>query len=152
MQNPTIDFYILGTTNEQEAQRFACQLIEKSYAKGQKLYIHTSSLDEASRLDKLLWTFSDTSFLPHHICTDKNVTSAPIQIGFATKPEHHSEILFNLSREVPQFFNQFNQVIEIVFSEPNVQQLARDRFRQYRESGCEIKTYKNSDGKLNGTN
>jgi DNA polymerase-3 subunit chi len=48
----------------------------------------------------------------------------------------------NLSRDIPAFYSQFKHVIEIVFPDPVVQQLARTRYKQYRDQGHEINTIK----------
>lgn len=142
MQSPQINFYILNEANEREAQLFACQLIEKAYTNQQRVFIHTVSQEEAKRFDILLWTYRDNSFLPHNLYTETSDLATPIQIGFGGKPEHQGDVLFNFSREIPDFYKQFNNVIEIVFSEPYVQQLARNRYRQYREEDCELNTHK----------
>lgn len=141
MQAPKVDFYILNEANANKAQLFACQLIEKAYKNQQKVYIHANSREEAERLDLLLWTFRDNSFLPHNLYIETN-NPAPIQIGFGEKPHDHHGVLVNFTNEIPAFYSQFNTVIEIVFGDAHVQQLARLRYKHYREQGCELNTYK----------
>ena len=137
-----IDFYILEETSRQKSLHFACHLVEKAYQNQQKIYIHTPSKDEAERLDLLLWTFRDDSFLPHNLYRPDDDYPPAIQIGFAGNFPSHQNTLLNLSQDVPDFYGQFNRVIEIVFSEPHVQQLARERYRRYRDEGHELLTHK----------
>lgn len=140
-----IDFYILETSSGQQSLQFTCKLIEKLYSEQQKqIYIQTSSRVEAERFDALLWTYRDDSFLPHNIYSPLDDVPPPISIGFddAEAPDEHNDILINLSREIPSFYDQFNHVIEIVSSDPLVQQLARERYKQYRELGHTINTIK----------
>ncbi len=40
-------------------------LLEKTLERGWKAVVQTSSLERMQSLDNLLWTYSDTSFLPH---------------------------------------------------------------------------------------
>ena len=80
--------------------------------------------------------------LPHQLYADR--CNAPIQIGYGECPKSHGNILFNFGREIPPFYEQFPHVIEIVFTDPVVQQLARQRYKQYRDSHHEINTIKQS--------
>jgi DNA polymerase-3 subunit chi len=68
--------------------------------------------------------------------------TAPIEIGIGSEPARMEGVLVNLTNQIPSFYQQFSRVIEIVFSDPAAQQAARDRFRQYREQGCELNTHK----------
>lgn len=145
MQLPKVNFYVLNTTNKREAELFGCKLIEKFYANGLTIYVQTSSQEESKHFDHLLWTFSDTSFLPHKVDTKASPSVAPIQIGFNDEqPQAQLDVLVNFSQSVPAFYESFKTIIEIVMTESTMQQLARDRYRWYREAGCEIKTYKNN--------
>ncbi|MBV9576443.1 MAG: DNA polymerase III subunit chi [Gammaproteobacteria bacterium] len=142
-----IDFYILTTTKKQIAMLFACSLIEKTYQAKQKAYIHLPTQEEAVRMDALLWTYRDNSFLPHMLFDAANPSPPPIQIGYTE--ELHLETqqmqLFNLSSTIPVFYQQFHHLIEIVFADPIVQQSARERYKQYRDLGHALNTIKISD-------
>jgi DNA polymerase-3 subunit chi len=140
---PKIDFHILEETSGLKSLHYACQLIEKTYQQQKRsIYIHVNSPEEADHFDTLLWTFRDDSFLPHDLHDPTHHASAPIEIGFNEAPSRHDNIMINLHNNIPRFYAQFNQVIEIVFSDASMQQLARARFKQYRDAGCEINTYK----------
>jgi len=139
-----VDFYVLENASQQEAWRYACQLIERIYADEPSIYVHTASQQEAERMDALMWTYQDQSFLPHEIIDEANNCLSPIQIGYQLAPKTKNQTLVNLTPQIPGFYQQFSHIIEIVFSDPSVQQLARERFRQYREAGCELNTHKPS--------
>jgi len=47
----------------------------------------------------------------------------------------------NLSKKIPPY-EQFDHVIEIIFSDIIVQQLARERYRFYRDHNCIINVQK----------
>lgn len=151
-----IDFYILDDTSSQKSLFFACGLIEKLHQKQRRIYIHAQSRHEAERIDALLWTYRDDSFLPHNLYHPSDDFPPSIQIGFddtasesshevsrcASNDTENSDVLLNLSHELPPFYKHFQQVIEIVFSDPLTQQLARERYKHYREQGYEITTHK----------
>lgn len=137
-----VDFYVIKESSAIKSLQFACTLIEQAYQQQQRVYIHTASLADAERLDNLLWTFRDDSFIPHNIYLASDQQPPQVRIGFGeTAPS--SDVLINLTDKIPPFFQQFNRVIEIVFDDPVVQQLARERYKQYRDKQCEINTIKN---------
>lgn len=138
-----VDFYVLEAASGQKSLFFACKLIEKLHGEQKRVYIHTRGKDEAERFDALLWTYREDSFLPHNLYQEGVADPhPPLQIGYGPAPTTHRDTLINLDFALPAFFTQFTHVIEIVFSDPHVQQLARERFKQYREHGCEIHTIK----------
>lgn len=139
-----VDFYVLKTNSGLKAWHFVCQLIEQFYQDKKSIYVHTRTHNDATRMDHLLWTFKDISFIPHELYQTKDKTS-PIAIGCGETvplPSQTFDILVNLSMEAPSFYTQFPHLIEIVFSDPNMQQLARERFRYYREQGLTLNTIK----------
>jgi DNA polymerase-3 subunit chi len=137
-----VDFYVIETANRTQALRELCLLLEAPYAEKQPIHIHVASDHEAEQLDKLMWTYRDDSFLAHQIITAENDAAAPIQISTQTPPFGTQQVLVNLSNEIPAFYTQFTRVIELVYTNPTVQQAARDRFKSYREQGCELNTHK----------
>jgi len=136
-----IDFYILQESKPQARYPFACRLINKAYQRGHKLYIHTEAKEEAHRLDDLLWTFQDTSFIPHNLSGEGPTPPPPVQIGFDNKATGFNDVLINMATEVPPFFNRFKRIIEIVIQEPDWKKRAREHFLFYRENGCELNTH-----------
>jgi DNA polymerase III subunit chi len=137
-----IDFYILNQSEQQKVGLFVCHLLEKIYVE-QPIYIHTSSKDAAENFDHLLWIYRDDSFLPHEIYAENQVDPALIQIGHGpTIPNKNKDILINLQHDFLDFYQQFNHLIEIVSADAHVQQCARERYKQYREQGHTLNTYK----------
>ncbi|HEX4045697.1 MAG TPA: DNA polymerase III subunit chi [Gammaproteobacteria bacterium] len=138
-----VQFHILPHTRAPLAWQYVCGLVEKLYdEQPESIYLHTDSKADAERLNDLLWTYRDDGFLPHQLY-QPNATDTPprIQIGFAENPGLNGTLI-NLSQQVPSFYCDFKQIIEIVFTDPVVQQLGRERFRFYRTQGCDINTRK----------
>lgn len=137
-----VDFYILERGGQSEAWLTACDKTEHLALNQGEVYLYVGSDEEADQLDDLLWSFKDESFIPHQ-CLDLEDTNPPlVQIGAVPPPTHFKGTLINLQSTLPPFYAQFDHVIEIVFSDPSVQQLARERYRHYREHGHELNTYK----------
>jgi DNA polymerase III subunit chi len=137
-----VDFYILEQADGPRSRLFACQLLEKMVEEQKRVFVHMRSREEAARFDTLLWTYRDDSFIPHQIDDAKDTHPPLIQIGFGEAPTRQHDIMLNLCTELAPFYPQFQHIIEIVFSDALVQQLARERYRRYRDSGYELTTHK----------
>lgn len=136
-----VDFYILKDNAADARQRFVCRLAEKAWQQGNKVYIHTGDPTLSSRIDEMLWTFSQGSFVPHGLDNDPAADEADIHIGHGDEPHHHDEVLINLSSEVPLFFSRFQRVAEIIDGDENQRQQGRERFRFYRERGYPLESH-----------
>jgi len=140
-----VDFYVLKAGTPQHRAVFACRLAEKAHGQGFGIYIHTGSAAETSRIDELLWTFRDGSFLPHLTVEEAERTDpemrTPVLLGHGQSPGAQDGLLINLAGEVPTFFSRFQRVAEIVSGDDADRQGARDRFRFYRDRGYELKTH-----------
>ena len=139
-----VDFYVLEDSAAQARERFACRLTEKAWRLKHRVYLFAASPAEAQRLDSLLWTFSDRSFLPHVLDApdlDPALAAATqVRVG-AGEPAFEAELLVNLGSEVPLFFSRFERVAEIVGGSDADRALARDRFRFYRDRGYTLETH-----------
>jgi DNA polymerase-3 subunit chi len=136
-----IDFYVLADEGQQAREELACRLIDKIYQLQHRVYVHTESQRDAQRLDDLLWTFRPGSFIPHYIEQSGEQLHAPIVIGFQDTAPQISDVLLNLSQQVPLFFSQFDRVAELVGSDEQSRTHARNRFRFYKDRGYELTTH-----------
>jgi len=119
-------------------QRFACQLTSKVWKMGNKVYIYTDSEKQADILDDLLWTFHDTSFLPHRKIDNTGQYEEPVVLGWTEEIPDERDILFNLSSSVPVFAGSFERVVEIVGGNEDSKQQARLRYKTYREQDFDL--------------
>ncbi len=140
MANPKIDFYIISEKTTQAVLLFICRLVEKAYQNQKSALIYVDDEKSAQKINDLLWTFRDISFIPHEIIGDNS--NASIQIGYGNqRPVGTSDILFNLASTVPIFANEFNRIIEIAPEEPTWQNSARQNFRYYKSQGYEMNSH-----------
>lgn len=133
---PQIDFYIVDDASAADAWlRYACRLVEKAYTLGMHVHIHTPNESLTMQMDELLWVFRDRSFIPHQQTCAENELCA-VTLNHEQLPTQR-ELLVNLAPDAPDFYNQFERVIEVVGTENTMKQKARDRFRFYKEKGEE---------------
>jgi DNA polymerase-3 subunit chi len=130
------DFYILNGNTA--ASRFSCSIANKAFAQGNSVYIMTADQEQAAKLDDLLWTFQDTSFLPH---AQLHAGDAPVLIGWPGVTAPATDVLINLTDNVPEQINSFDRIIEIVADTPPGREQGRARYKQYREQGFELFTH-----------
>ncbi|MGI9290015.1 MAG: DNA polymerase III subunit chi [Gammaproteobacteria bacterium] len=136
-----VDFYILSTTEANGRLQFACRLTEKAYNMDTQVYAHTETPADAKRLDEMLWTFRQGSFIPHEIVGESDELRAPVSIGTGTARLNEGQLLINLSNELPDFSKGFERVAEIVSADEAGRQTGRKRFKQYRDMGLQPETH-----------
>ena len=137
-----IDFYVLSQSGEQARQLFACRLAEKAYKLEHTVHIHAGDEAAANRLDELLWTFRDGSFVPHEIGRDTNSTQvSPVRISCGSSEVEPRDLLINLCDEIPSFADSFPRVAELVSSDESCKQESRKRFAAYRDKGHTLETH-----------
>jgi len=131
-----VDFYILPEGNSPE--RFACSIAGKGRQQDYDIYIHTDSKENAGKMDDLLWTHKDISFLPHGLIDAAETDTGNITIGWAGHAPCAAKVLINLGGSIPDFANDYERIVEIVSAEPAHRRQAREHYRQYREFGFEL--------------
>ena len=140
---PKVDFYVLSDAGLEAQQRYACRLAEKAFEAGTRMYLRTPSPHESATLDELLWSFSDRAFLPHEIAGNSEGTHPLVAavIGHELAPVGYRALLINTASDLPADAGEFVQIAEVVDADPKRKQLARERFKQYRERGWPLATH-----------
>jgi DNA polymerase-3 subunit chi len=138
-----VDFYVLAQADERARHMLACKLAEKAWRLDNTVYIHAKSRADAERLDELLWTFRDGSFVPHGLAGRNDGTEAsPIMIGCEPEVTDGHDLLINLTDTIPPFAEGFPRVAELVTSDEHCRRASRKRYAAYRDQGHELNTHK----------
>ena len=137
-----VDFYLLKQTGPRSRHTFACRLAEKAYRLENTVHIHTVDRADAERINDLLWTFRDGSFVPHDIVAGANSNKqSPITIGCGDDKIAPRDLLINLCDEIPVFAEAFPRVAELVTSDNDCKRDSRKRFAEYRDKGHTLQTH-----------
>lgn len=123
----------------------ACALLSGAYAKKKPMLVYTLEKEVASSLDRMLWTHSALSFVPHCRADSPLAAETPILITDTLDSIAQDERLMNLSREIPPGFSRFENLIEVVGQDDEDRSEARDRVRLYKERGCDVRYFDLSD-------
>lgn len=137
-----IDFYVLSQSGEQARQLFACRLAEKAYRLDNTVHIQARDHAAAQRIDELLWTFRDGSFVPHQLAQPgADNSESPVTIGCDPADIEPRDLLINLCDDVLDNAGSFPRVAELVSSDDDSKHKSRRRFAIYRDQGHKLDTH-----------
>ena len=122
---------------ENALNHLVCMQAAYFYRNNQKVFIYTQNQESAHNIDEMLWAFEPTSFVPHSLVGEGPKYGAPVEISWQA-PINRRPILINLTSNVPEFSNQFSTIIDFVPTDETLKQLARERFRHYRNLGFTV--------------
>ena len=139
-----VDFYILASDSDDARLRLACRIVDKATETDQHVFIHATSDVDAQKLDELLWTFSQGSFIPHRVVREALAEPPlePVLIGLNQQPvPGRWDVLINLATDVPEFFSRYERVAEVVDGNNVRRERSRERYRFYRDRGYKLNTH-----------
>lgn len=130
-----VDFY----TGSADRLRTACQLSHKAMQHGLCAVITLPDAARLEALDRLLWQYPDTAFIPHCRNGAEQAARTPVVLSLGDEAFHHHELLINLHDEAAPFYQRFERVIEIIGTDDAAS--GRDRYRYYRDAGCQLRHF-----------
>jgi len=129
-----IDFYF----EAEDKLQVACRLSAKAAQQKLRVLIYAPDEAQAQRIDKLLWTWQATGFLPHCMTSSPLAAETPVLITRDPEDTPHDEVLLNLHSAWPPAFSRFRRLVEIVGRDAQDREAARARYRFYRDRGYAI--------------
>ena len=130
---PRVDFYLVaGDAAARDA--FCCRLAEKAYREGYRVHLRTADREAAERLNDRLWTFRAGSFVPHALLGEAD--GEPVTLGEGL-PAEAEGVLVNLGVDLPEGWQRWRRIAEVVTDATEPLDRARERFRVYRDAGRE---------------
>lgn len=133
-----VSFY----TGVPERLAYLCRLLRKAQQSGARIGV-CGPAGLLDRLDAALWTFESIEFVPHLRLRPgrelaPRLADTPILLAEHSADLPHREVLLNLGLDMPEGFEQFQRVLEVVSQDAEQMQAGRQRFRQYKEAGHEV--------------
>ncbi len=130
-----VDFY----TGSTDKLRTACVLSHKAMQNGLRTVISLPDEATSAALDKLLWHYPATAFIPHCLGDAKDADQMPVVLNHGSDEFPHHDLLISLHDECVPFFSRFERVIEIVSNDAEDSRMGRERFKFYRDRGYELR-------------
>jgi len=130
-----VDFY----TGSKDKLRTACQLSHKAMQSGVRVILSAPDAATNDALDKLLWHYPATAFIPHCRGNTEEAARSPVVLDQGSEQFPHHELLISLHYECMPFFSRFERVIEVISSDAEDSRLGRLRFKFYRDRGYDLR-------------
>lgn len=137
-----VDFYVLQSSDEQSRLRTVCRLADKVHRMGHNIHILTTDSTQSKKLDDFMWTFSQSSFLPHSMADESDPYQAQQPVLIHHQPLNSTaEVLINLQPD-PANTDNYQRLVEIVNQDAAVRTAGRNKYRSYVDKNYPIKTHK----------
>ena len=126
--------------NVADKASYLCRLLRKAVHAGSRVIV-TGAPGQLEDLDRRLWTFAPQEFVAH--CGSDALPGmlqvTPVVLaGSLDDPALQDlprQVLLNLGAEVPDGFERFERLIEVVSLDDEDRLAARQRWRRYAEGG-----------------
>lgn len=125
--------------NAPERLHYVCRLLRKAVGSGAKVVV-TGPADALDQLDAALWIVSATDFVPHcRLAAGPAVLAmSPVVLAPSLQSPPFFDILVNLGESVPEGFDQFKRLIEVVTLDELDRKHARGRWKHYADAGFHL--------------
>lgn len=121
---------------------YVLRLLRKAYAKGARVVV-TGEPEQLRKVDRELWNMATHEFVAH--CTwdapQSVLRHSPVVLHPTPPQAPHHDVLVNLGAELPQGFERFARVIDMVSMDPADRAQGRARWRQFTELGYAIQKH-----------
>lgn len=129
-----VDFY----TGSPDKLRTVCQLSHKAMQGGVRTVISLPDAATTDTLDKLLWHYPATAFIPHNRSGAETSAEIPVILDHGGDKFPHHDLLISLHNECVPYFSRFERVIEVIGTGEEDSRMGRERFKFYRDRGYEL--------------
>lgn len=128
--------------NAPDVVAYACRLLRKAVSTGAKVVV-TGAPATLKQLDTALWAISPTDFVPHCLLRGdpRVIAASPVVLTTQIESAPHQAVLLNLGDSIPQGFDLFQRVIEIVSLDEEERQSARARWIDYSRLGYTLRRH-----------
>lgn len=90
-------------------------------------------------LDKLLWHYPATAFIPHCRSDAKDAETMPVMLNNGGDKFPHHDLMISLHNECLPYFSRFERVIEIISTDAEDSRMGRERYKFYKDRGYELR-------------
>jgi len=135
-------FYLLKKSCK---NKMICEITEKYFDDNKSVCIFTGSKEDAVCLDSMLWSFKQTSFIPHDIVdSPESESAAPVKIIYDEIDTIHTDVLI-IARHINKanilFLGKFHKIIDFAeLWDDNLKLLSRERYSLLKDLGFSLET------------
>lgn len=132
----------IALNSPDERLRLICQWTARFYEAGKLVAIHVADQQTAEKLDKLMWTFSDMTFIPHAIAQQATEpVLAPILIYGGEEYVDPADVLFEGASGPPlSNFQDFQFIFDFAeIYDEQLRDVGRNRYSAYQDAGYKMR-------------
>ena len=108
---------------------------------GAKVYLNCHNKVHAEQLAEAFWQVEPDQFVAHNLVGEGPKYATAIEIGFqGVRPSWNRQLVINLADNETTFANKFAEVVDFDPCEEKAKQLARERYKLYRQAGYQLQT------------
>jgi len=135
--------------NVADSLSYACRLLRKATRKGAKVAV-VAPAPTLAALDRALWTFDPLEFCPHvrlaaGAAPAVRLRPTPIWLLDRAADAPDRDVLLNLGPQVPEGFESFKRIVEIVATGDADRTAGRERWKHYASRGYAITRHEVTD-------
>ncbi len=134
-----VDFFIWPLCEKRSHELAVCNLISSIYRTEGTLTVLIEDNAERKYFDRLLWTFEETSFIPHGANN-----SYPVELVSDSKMGNKN-ILVNLGSTCPMNPRRFKTIVETAGYNESTRSKARLKFKAYKDFGIGVSSHNLKD-------
>jgi len=139
----TANFYLIKSPVKDLC---VCHFAEMFYEQGKKVFILAGSEGHAESLDRILWTFKQSSFIPHEVIdVFSSDIEVPVVVSNAENKNFNADILIvdkDTLTESAEFISSFDQIIDFADQTDEISNsYSRDRYRFIKNAGFDMKYF-----------
>lgn len=121
------------------------KLMDAAYKNGLKTLIHGNE-DQIEALDRAIWTFHPTTFIPHGTERDPYPDEQPVLLSTALSPLNHASLLVMVNGALYEGSHEFARLFDIFDGTDGVAVTsARQRWAAYKEKGYALEYFRQQE-------
>ena len=140
-------FYIIKSQSEQANvlgfHQYVLFLTRHFIAQGLKVYLNCNDKIQTETLAEYFWQEELDNLISYNLIGESSKQMSGLEIGYqevATKRNQQNQLIINLADSETVFRDRFTQIVDFVPSLEKTKLLARKRYKQYRQMGCQMQT------------
>ena len=119
-----------------------CKLIETIWLRSNKVIIYCQDALKLQKMDEVLWSYEQLSFLPHVLDNDNIAPSTPVVLTSNERNINNANIIVCLEPNMPNFAGSFEKLIYMYGNAAeNESEKASAFIEQLTQSGIEVTQY-----------
>jgi DNA polymerase-3 subunit chi len=140
MADMRADFYLIAKPRfAEQPLLLVCKLVQKAFAREQRVLILAREQAQAEEIDDLLWAFDEDAFIPHQLAGSDDDAEIPVLIAAPGTDTPLRPLVINLRSDAVSA--DVERVLEVVAADPGEREGSRARWRHYREAGFEVRKF-----------